>query len=171
MTAMAVEPARVRSAWQGRICGCLLGKPVDRDEFLRVLWRTMPRAGRRVLVVDDDPETCKMVEGLLSSTELEVLSVENGRVALEVLSEFDPDLVLLDLMMPVMDGMTFLDEIRSRPDTFSLPVVVLSGKELTTSEMNELTRTTAGVLAKSERLPTQLEELVHELLEEAPVAS
>ncbi len=156
----------------GRTLGAmdLLAKPVRRDDFVRVLWRTLPRAGRRVLVVDDDPETCAMIEGLLRSTELEVLSVSNGREAVEVLGDFQPDLVLLDLLMPEMDGMTFLDKVRSDPETFSLPVVVLTGKELTRDEVEALSRTTAGVLAKNDNLTGKLEGVVAELLEVRPVA-
>ncbi len=152
----------------GRLLGAvdLLRKPVEREQFLRVLWRALPRHGRRVLVIDDDAETRRMIESLLRSTELEVQSVTNGREALAVLSGYRPDLVLLDLIMPEMDGMAFLDEIRSQPETFSLPVVVLTGKHLTPDEIHELERVASGVLSKREELGPQLKAILEGILSE-----
>jgi len=152
----------------GRLLGAvdMLRKPVERDEFLKVLWRALPRSGRRVLVVDDDAETRTMIEGLLRSTQLQVHSVANGREALNVLAGYQPDLVLLDLMMPEMDGMAFLNEIRSRPETNALPVVVLTGKELTREETHELELKAAGVLSKREQFGQQLHGIVGSLLTE-----
>lgn len=155
----------------GRLLGAvdLLRKPVEREEFLRVLWRALPRSGRRVLVVDDDAETRRMVESLLRSTELEVQSVANGREALAVLEGYRPDLILLDLVMPEMDGMTFLHEIRAQPETFALPVVVLTGKQLTPAETTELERIATGVLSKREELGPQLRGVLERVLTERTV--
>ncbi|MEZ4414486.1 MAG: response regulator [Gemmatimonadota bacterium] len=152
----------------GRTLGAvdLLTKPVERDAFLRTLWRSLPRNGRRILLVDDDAATRDQVERYLSSTELEVQSVANGREALNVLSGYHPDLVLLDLMMPVMDGMTFLNEIRSDPEYLGLPVVVLTGKTLTAEERTELEARTAGVVLKKDDLREQLREVVGSILSE-----
>ena len=111
-----------------------------------------------------------MIEALLRSTELEVQSVANGREALAVLAGYRPDLVLLDLVMPEMDGMTFLNEIRSQPETFSLPVVVLTGKQLTPDETRDLERVASGVLSKREELGPQLREILEGVLTERPVA-
>ena len=134
-----------------------------------MLWRALPRSGRRVLVVDDDAETRRMVESLLRSTELEVQSVANGREALAVLEGYRPDLILLDLVMPEMDGMTFLHEIRAQPETFALPVVVLTGKQLTPAETTELERIATGVLSKREELGPQLRGVLERVLTERTV--
>ncbi len=158
----------------GRLLGAvdLLTKPVDREDFLRVLWRCMPRSGRRVLVVDDDVETRLLVQSFLQSTELEVQTVGNGREALSVLSGYHPDLVLLDLVMPVMDGMTFLDEIRSDPEYLGLPVVVLTSKTLSPEEVASLQSKAAGILLKGDDLGSRLKEAVERVFSEraAPVA-
>ncbi len=150
----------------GRTLGAvdLLTKPVERDAFLRTLWRSLPRNGRRILLVDDDRDTREQIEHYLSSTELEVQSVTNGREALNVLSGYHPDLVLLDLMMPVMDGMTFLDEIRGDPEYFALPVVVLTAKTLTDDELVALRGRTSAVIQKTDDLHIQLKEAVTSLL-------
>ncbi|MCA9738609.1 MAG: response regulator [Gemmatimonadota bacterium] len=152
----------------GRTLGAvdLLTKPVERDAFLRTLWRSLPRNGRRILLVDDDAATRDQVERYLSTTELEVQSVTNGREALNVLSGYHPDLVLLDLMMPVMDGMTFLNELRSDPEYLGLPVVVLTAKTLTPAERAELELRTSGVVQKSDDLRTQLRDVVSNILSE-----
>jgi len=156
----------------GRTLGAvdLLTKPVERDAFLRTLWRSLPRHGRRILLVDDDADTREQIEHYLSTTELEVQSVTNGREALNVLSGYHPDLVLLDLMMPVMDGMTFLDEIRADPEYFGLPVVVLTAKNLSPDELQELKGRTSAVIQKSEDLHDRLKEAVSSLFTERNAA-
>ena len=158
----------------GRLLGAvdLLTKPVEREDFLRVLWRCLPRAGRRVLVVDDDAETRHLIQSFLRSTEIEVQSVANGREALNVLAGYRPDLVLLDLVMPVMDGMTFLDEIRSDPEYLGLPVVVLTGKTLSQEELDRLQDRAASVMLKGDDLGARLKDAVERVFAErgVPVA-
>ena len=83
--------------------------------------------GATVLVVDDDPDTVDTMRDILEEEGHTVLSARNGLEGLEVATRLVPDLVLLDLDMPVMDGHAFLDAVRKTPSLASVTVVVLSG--------------------------------------------
>ena len=92
--------------------------------------RVKPRAGktrRRVLVVDDDRDLRDLLAAVLSSAGYEVLTAENGAAALSVLRTVLPDLIVLDLMMPVMNGWQFREAQMALPDYARIPVVCLSG--------------------------------------------
>ena len=81
---------------------------------------------RRVLVVDDDEIIRGFVSEALADEGYEIRTAANGRRALDVLREWKPNLIVLDLMMPEMDGWTFRAEQRKLPDAAEVPVVVLS---------------------------------------------
>jgi CheY-like chemotaxis protein len=80
-----------------------------------------------VLVVDDDGDSVEAMREILSAEGHRVLTAMNGRDALELTRREHPDLVLLDLEMPGMDGRSFLSELRSHADVSDVPVVVVSG--------------------------------------------
>jgi CheY-like chemotaxis protein len=80
-----------------------------------------------ILVVDDTPDCLEPLARLLRLLGHSVACAENGQVALDTLRHFTPDLVILDLMMPVMDGLGFLDNIRRDPSWKHLSVIVFTG--------------------------------------------
>ena len=80
-------------------------------------------SGNRVLVVDDDPDIRELLCAVLQDDGWEARPAVNGKAALAVLEHWKPDLIVLDLMMPVMDGWTFADRMRER---WKIPIVVLS---------------------------------------------
>jgi len=81
----------------------------------------------KVLIVDDEPIIRGVLVDVLLDAGFAVSSASNGLIALSVLEEWQPDIVLLDLMMPVMDGGTVARELRKLPDSGALRLVVLSG--------------------------------------------
>jgi CheY-like chemotaxis protein len=83
--------------------------------------------GRRVLVVEDEALIRESLQLALEDEGYVVQSAANGRVALGVLGSFQADLIILDLMMPVMDGWAFRAAQRQRPELASIPVILLSG--------------------------------------------
>jgi CheY-like chemotaxis protein len=125
-----------------------LVKPVDPDRLTAVLRRHQggPYA-RRVLVVDDDPDLRGRLRGLLEKDGWAVDEAGNGREAMERLAA-RPSLVLLDLLMPVMDGFEFLTEFRHREEFRSVPVVVLTAKDLTPADHDRLRGSIETVLRK-----------------------
>ena len=109
-----------------------LTKPVNR-ELLRELVGKYAESGP-VLVVDDDPDARQLVRRTLEQAGRTVLEAENGQVALERVAEEMPDLVVLDLMMPVMDGFQFLRELRRSEAGRGVPVLVLTAKDVSPEE-------------------------------------
>ena len=93
-----------------------LYKPLKPDQLVKELERyNLPGDGSQtILVVDDDPGILDMHSRLIQQTGRQVLTARNGREALELIEQKIPDLILLDLMMPEMDGFAVLDELRAR---------------------------------------------------------
>src|SRR5262249_61912834 len=89
---------------------------------------------RRVLVVEDDADLRARLRGLLEGEGWEVDEAGDGRAALDCLAQRPPGLILLDLLMPRMDGFEFLAELRRREEGRSIPVVALTAKDLTGAE-------------------------------------
>ncbi|HSC28896.1 MAG TPA: response regulator, partial [Vicinamibacterales bacterium] len=125
-----------------------LTKPVDRERLSAVVRRHVGGEPRAVLVVEDDGPTRTMLERTLAKDGWDVATAVNGRVALAQLAERRPDLILLDLMMPELDGFGFLERIRQDEATAAIPVVVLTAKDLTDADRERLNGGAARVLQK-----------------------
>ena len=106
------------------------------------------RSDSTVLVVDDDPEARELVRRTLESEHCAVSEAENGRVALDRVAESRPDLIVLDLMMPVMGGIEFLRELRVDESGRDVPVIVLTAKLITPEEKRFLDEQVELVLDK-----------------------
>ena len=127
-----------------------LTKPVDAEKLRAVLARHLaaPNAAAHVLVVDDDPASRDMLHRALVRENFSVAEAENGSVGLERLAERRPDLILLDLMMPVMDGFEFLSILAREPQLASIPVIVITAKDLTPADRDNLTGSVREVFEK-----------------------
>jgi signal transduction histidine kinase/CheY-like chemotaxis protein len=126
-----------------------LVKPVDRIRLEAVLRRVTSEVwAGPVLVVEDDPPTREVISRILSKQGFTVVEAENGRVALERLGETAPQLILLDLMMPEMDGFGFVRALRDNQDWRQIPVVVVTAKELTAEDVALLNGHVQKVLQK-----------------------
>lgn len=148
---------------RGRLLGAvdLVTKPFEREDLLRVLWRNLVRKrGGRILVVDDEADVRKMLTEILTAAGLEVATAENGQEALAAIRTEAPDAVLLDLLMPVMDGMTFLEKLRANPLHRGLPVIVLTAKDLSRDEQKELTEMASAIVHKGDEVEEQLRDLL-----------
>ncbi len=105
---------------------------------------------RKILVVDDDPNILAMHTRMVQaqSPHYHVLQAHNGREALDILRQEQPDLVLLDLMMPELDGFSVLEAMRDDPATQHIPVVILTAQVLTEADMVRLNRGMVSILSK-----------------------
>jgi DNA-binding NarL/FixJ family response regulator len=83
---------------------------------------------KRLLLIDDDPNLILLVKDYLEFRGYEVITAENGREALELLDQEMPDMIICDVMMPEMDGYTFVKHVRENPKTNWIPVLFLSAK-------------------------------------------
>ncbi len=130
----------------------VLTKPVDRERLATVLRRYTGRdaadGARAVLVVDDDVGTRQMLRRVLEREGCTVVEADNGWAALDRLDEARPQLVLLDLLMPELDGFGFLAELRGRPAWRDLPVVVVTSKDISPEEEARLAGSVARILLK-----------------------
>lgn len=114
-------------------------KPINRDRLIRAVEKCCPRGAlRRVLIVEDDAPTSELMERALRSIDCMVTQAENGRVGLERLNEASPDAILLNLMMPEMDGFEFIARLRAEPRWQQIPVIVVTAKTLTAEDIERL---------------------------------
>ena len=89
---------------------------------------------KRILVVDDQPDNRQIIRDMLSPTDYEITEAENGELALAAIAKQRPDLILMDIQLPIMDGYTATSRIKSDPKLRSIPIIavtsyVLSGEE------------------------------------------
>ena len=149
-------PVVIVTILQDRAIGLSLGavdfltKPVDRARLTALLHQLLRREGL-ILLVEDESNTRAMLRQAIERMDLEVAEAVNGRGALEWLAQNQPPaLILLDIMMPEMDGFEFLDAFRKHPEWQDIPVIVLTAKELTAQERERLMGQTRKVIAKGD---------------------
>lgn len=133
----------------------LLTKPAGAQEIANALARhgLSPRTSDRpatILIADDEPGILDLHGRLVRAQlpECRILTAENGRLALDLIRRELPDLVLLDLMMPELDGFGVLEALHAGETTRDIPVIVLTGQSLTEHDMARLNRGVAAVLGK-----------------------
>ncbi|MBA3762201.1 MAG: response regulator [Chthoniobacterales bacterium] len=140
-------------------------KPVDRQRLSQILKKyTCANPPCPVLMVEDDPATRSITRNILEKEGWKVSEAENGREGLECMEQERPSLILLDLMMPEMDGFEFADRVRQHPEWRFIPIVVMTAKDLTAKERRRLSGSVETILRKAgdsrEALLKQVRDLV-----------
>jgi AraC-like DNA-binding protein len=132
-----------------------LTKPLNQAELIQSLERreinsSMKSDGKTILIVDDDPSALDLHTRIIAawSPECRILKAKNGKEALNLIQEAHPDLVLLDLIMPELDGFGVLTAMHSDPRSRGIPVIVLTGQTLTLEDMENMGRGVTSVLKK-----------------------
>ena len=128
-----------------------LVKPVDRAKLVATLSGICGSTAGHALLVDDDEVVRRGVRQALEPIGWKVTEAENGQVAVEAIATARPDVIILDLMMPKMDGFEFLDELRGRPEWQDIPVVVITAKDLTEEDRDRLNGGVERIIQKSDR--------------------
>ncbi|MFN3650895.1 MAG: response regulator [Armatimonadota bacterium] len=124
-------------------------KPVDWGRLASVIRKHLPHdRGPSVLVVEDDASLRELLRRLLEKNGWSVTEAANGREALNRVAEQEPGLILLDLLMPEMDGFQFVEELRHRDEGCSIPVVVITAKDMTAEERERLNGCVERILQK-----------------------
>jgi CheY-like chemotaxis protein len=139
-----------------------LTKPIDRERLVTVLEKH--RRDLPVLVVDDDAGQRQLLRRMLEPEGFTVVEAENGRAALARLQEMRPTAILLDLMMPEMDGFEFVAECRRRESWRAIPIVVVTAKDLSPANRERLNGHVQKILQKGtsgrDELLAEVRELV-----------
>jgi signal transduction histidine kinase/CheY-like chemotaxis protein/ligand-binding sensor domain-containing protein len=124
-------------------------KPVNRGLLLSALKKYLPEPhGNHVLIVEDDPNLRELLRRMLEAENIDVVEAENGAIGIEKIKERIPGLILLDLMMPVMDGFAVLAELHRTPQWQRIPVVVVTAKELSEADRMQIIRRSDAIVQK-----------------------
>lgn len=102
----------------------------------------------KILVVDDEPKNLKLLMDILKVNSYEVIVASNGQEAVDMTLSHKPDLVLLDLQLPVMDGLAAAQLLKNNPNTSSIPILVLSGCGLSDDKLEILKVCCDGYIGK-----------------------
>lgn len=145
-----------------------LTKPVDRQQLSEIL-RAHLNAGEAssVMVVDDNEDVRNSVRRVLEGDGHSVVEAENGRIGLERLAEATPDLIILDLMMPEMDGFDFLARLRAMPEYMHLPVVVATAMDLSAEDRARLAQWTRHVVERGNLNTDAFVEAIEQTIEKS----
>jgi threonine synthase len=119
----------------------------------------------RIAIVDDEPDARRLIRRILQSQgNYTIFEATNGKEAVEVINREIPNLVILDLMMPEMDGFSVMDALRKKPETAEIPIIVLTAKELTQNEKIRLQGHIQKLMQKGDFLTDDLLDEVKTLL-------
>ena len=124
-------------------------KPVDKERFLRRVAGLDARAIKTVLVVDDNPPDAHLVASMLRGDGIAAHCAYGGVEAMKMAAETGPDLIVLDLMMPDMNGFEVVDGLRAKENTRDIPIIIVTAKDLTDDELDALGKSTAAIVRKS----------------------
>jgi CheY-like chemotaxis protein len=144
-----------------------LVKPLEEDALFQALARishSRAQPGLRLLVVDDDPNIPELVSQLLEKSDFHISDAPNGRAAMEAIEEAIPDVILLDLMMPTMDGFAFIEALREAG--LRIPIIVLTAKTLSDADLQALEGSVARVIKKNGLDPGRLMSELAETIEQ-----
>jgi CheY-like chemotaxis protein len=143
-------------------------KPVDRTWLLETLERLAGTSGRRRVLVIDDQEAMRLV--LARSLDAErhaVLEAATGVAGLERARAEQPDVILLDLALPDVDGRDVLRRLKADPETRHIPVVIVTSSRLDLTERAQLGRVAAGIVSKDVLTPAAVNEAVRQAVDHA----
>ena len=151
---VAYPPEEVRSSY-----------PAE-DGLLAALNRVNADRYKRIAIVDDNSQVRLLIRRILHAQgEYTLFEAEDGRAAINMIKNELPDLIILDLMMPEIDGFSVLDALRADPKTASIPVIVVTAKELTTIEKKRLKGQIQALMQKGDFMSDELLDEVRTLIE------
>ena len=148
-------PVVIASMVENRELGFALGavdyfvKPVEKERFLKRLTELGIGKRERVLVVDDEPRDVRLTSAILESEGMEVLKAYGGKDGLKLARERQPSLIVLDLLMPDMDGFEVVRHLREDESTQDIPIAIVTMKELSAEEEAELASQVQSVMQKA----------------------
>lgn len=138
----------------------------EEEGLLAALNRVAPDRFPRIAIIDDTADARRLVRRILQSQgDFTIFEASNGKEGLELIRRELPDLLILDLMMPEMDGFAVLDALKSAPETAQIPVIVSTAKELTADEKNRLNGQIQVLLQKGDFMSDEFLDEVKALIQ------
>ena len=148
-----------------------LTKPIDRERLVDLIAKyRAPSGPTRVLLVEDDATQREFIRSWLEPQKWSLIEADNGRVALDRLRECVADVILLDLMMPEMDGFQLVAEMQKHPTWSQIPVIVITARDLTVEDHARLNSGIEMVLRKETFSRTTLVECVRRIVAKSRLA-
>ncbi len=144
-----------------------LTKPIDRDQLFALLAKYRDGGNAPVLLLEDDENTRTMTRRVLEKGGWKVMEASNGYEGIARVKEHKPAAILLDLMMPKMDGFEFLAVLRERSMADGIPIIVVTAKDLTEEDRSRLSRDVKKVLEKGKYTRDQLLQEVRDSIEDS----
>lgn len=146
-----------------------LSATISTKEFIKPVEKPVntvisPQPGQKILIIDDDMLVLKELGGRLKSYGYEISYAFDGNLGLKLLLEEKPNLILLDLSMPIMDGFSFLHEMRKIPEVANTPTIILSAADLNGDTEKLLTPNVKGILQKGNIKSQELLSIIQEIL-------
>ena len=137
-----------------------LAKPVLATDLIATVREILAGSAGSVLIVEDNPDTVSLYADLLAEDGLEVRTASNGREGLDCLANAVPSVIVLDLMMPIMDGFTFLERVQRDPIWSQIPVIILTAMILSSEEVARLEGSSVAILIKGRDATEQVIESI-----------
>jgi CheY-like chemotaxis protein len=146
-----------------------LRKPINRQQVLQVMAKYDLLAERRraskmptsVLVIDDDPKNTRLVQAMLKPYNIEVLLAHDATSGIKLAKARKPDLVILDLMMPEVDGFAVVSELRSDPATEGTPILIYTAKNISPADRQLLQGNIQAIVRKGDFSKERFLEIVY----------
>jgi len=155
---MAIESIILGKGWaRNVVLPTQAAYETPEEGLLAALSRVTEDRYHKVLIVDDTPEARRLILRIMQSQgNYTLMEASNGREGLDLANRQRPDLIILDLMMPEMDGFAVLDQLKANPDTASIPVIVVTAKELTAQEKDRLSGQIESLMQKGNFMDNEL---------------
>lgn len=162
-----VEPHLLGDAWAQSLEMSRSEQPGMKEEGLLTSLDTLDTRVHSVAIIEDDPDARRLLRRVLQARgDYQILEAEGGREGIELVRHYRPDLVLLDLMMPEVDGFEVLETIRADPELQNSRIIVITAKTLTAGERQRLSGQIELLLQKGSFLDDELLEEVQAVLKE-----
>ncbi len=161
---MPAEPGILGDNWS-RDVKLMTSEETPQEGLLSALRQVAPERFPKIAIVEDTTEARRLIRRILQSQgSFTILEASNGREGLELIQRELPDLVILDLMMPEMDGFAVIEALRANTETATIPVIVATAKELTADEKSRLSGQIQSLMQKGDFLNDEFLEEVKALI-------
>jgi CheY-like chemotaxis protein len=148
-----------------------LTKPIDRQQLLQMMVKfDLLADGKRgkktpssILIVDDDPQNIRLVKAMLKPFNMEVMVADGGKAGLEMALKKKPDLIILDLMMPDVDGFEVVSKLREDPGASQIPILIYTAKNITSEDRERLQGNIQSIIQKGDFGKDRFLEMINNL--------